>query len=362
LGPACGNVNGTVYMDYNEDCVMGTSSSETRVPGAVLEFTPGPFYATAGSGGGYSINLPSGSYDMQQVAVDIAQHCPAPPAAVNVSGVQTINIGDTALVPLDAQVMLSSGAARPGFELHYAISQQNLTPASTGNITTVFTFDPTVTYISASPAPSIIGANTLTWNGTALGAFGERLIQVRMQVPPNVGLIGTVLNAAVTLSTANTDADLLNNTASTSVMITGSFDPNEKVAATSSRWSDALYYIDVDNWIDYTLRFQNTGTDTAFAVIVTDTLSSTLDPATIQWGAASHSCMRSLTGQGIVKFIFPNILLPDSNVNEPASHGFASFRIRPTQPLLPGTVIENTANIFFDFNPPVITEPSVLTA
>lgn len=53
---------------------------------------------------------------------------------------------------------------------------------------------------------------------------------------------------------------------------------------------------------------------------------------------------------------------PDSNVNEGDSHGQVSFRIRPHLPLLPGTVIENTANIYFDYNPPVITEPSVLTA
>ena len=30
--------------------------------------------------------------------------------------------------------------------------------------------------------------------------------------------------------------------------------------------------------------------------------------------------------------------------------------------MLPGTIIENIANIYFDFNPPVITEPSVLVA
>ncbi len=361
LGAACGNVNGTVYMDYDEDCVMG-NSSETRVPGALLEFTPGPYYATANGVGAYSLNLPSGTYAMQQIAADIAQHCPTPPAPVNVSGVQTINVGDTALVPLDAEVMIASGAARPGFVLQYAIQQSNLTPATTGATSTVMTFDPTVTFITANPTPSLISGTTLTWNQAALGAFQQRTIHVQFQVPPDVGLIGNVLSASVSLSTANTDAVVANNSASTSVTITASFDPNDKTARTSSQWSNDLYYIDVDNWIDYTIRFQNTGTDTAFTVIITDTLPGTLDPSTIQWGAASHACMRSLVGQGVVKHIFPNILLPDSNVNEAASHGFASFRIRPHLPLAPATVIENIANIYFDFNPPVITEPSVLVA
>ena len=54
-------------------------------------------------------------------------------------------------------------------------------------------------------------------------------------------------------------------------------------------------------------------------------------------------------------FIFNNIQLPDSNVNEPASHGFVKFKInqRANNPL--GTVIENKAGIYFDFNEAVIT-------
>ncbi|MBK6342549.1 MAG: SprB repeat-containing protein [Flavobacteriales bacterium] len=249
LGANCGNVNGTVYMDYNEDCVMG-NSSETRVPGALLEFTPGPYYATANGVGAYSLNLPSGAYAMQQIAAGIAQHCPAPPAPVNVSGVQTINVGDTAVVPVDAEVMIASGAARPGFVLQYAIQQSNLTPATTGATSTVMTFDPTVTFITANPTPSLISGTTLTWNQAALGAFQQRTIYVQFQVPPDVGLIGNVLSASVSLSTANTDAVGANNSASTSVTITASFDPNDKTARTSSQWSNDFYYINVDNWID----------------------------------------------------------------------------------------------------------------
>ena len=186
-------------------------------------------------------------------------------------------------------------------------------------------------------------------------------MRVYLQVPPDIGLVGTVLDATATLTCANEDADLTNNTATSSVTVTASLDPNEKVAQTSSRLSNEFYFIDADDYIDYTIRFQNTGTDTAFTVIVTDTLPTTLDPGSIIWGAGSHTGTRSLSGQGIVKFIFPNILLPDSNANEAASHGFVSFRIKPRQPLTPGTQIENIANIYFDYNPPVITEPSVLT-
>ena len=96
-------------------------------------------------------------------------------------------------------------------------------------------------------------------------------------------------------------------------------------------------------------------------MVITDTLPAALDAATIQWGPLSHAGTASLSGGGVVTYTFANILLPDSGANEAASHGFASFRIRPVSGLPVGTSISNEANIFFDFNPPVITDPHVLT-
>ncbi|HRO98795.1 MAG TPA: T9SS type A sorting domain-containing protein, partial [Flavobacteriales bacterium] len=127
-------------------------------------------------------------------------------------------------------------------------------------------------------------------------------------------------------------------------------------------WSNALYFIDADEWIDYTIRFQNTGTDTAFNVVITDTIGPELDLGTFEAGAASHSHSLAIRDGNVLRWAFYNIQLPDSNVNEPRSHGFVSFRIKPRLPLAPTTSIENIANIYFDFNPPVITEPSVLVA
>ena len=77
----------------------------------------------------------------------------------------------------------------------------------------------------------------------------------------------------------------------------------------------------------------------------------------------SHALSRvEITEGPVMHWYFDNINLPDSGANEAASHGFVSFRIKPHLPIAPGTVIANTANIYFDFNDPVITEPSVLTA
>jgi hypothetical protein len=52
---------------------------------------------------------------------------------------------------------------------------------------------------------------------------------------------------------------------------------------------------------------------------------------------------------------FADINLPDSTSDEAASHGFFSFTIAQQPDLPNGTVIHNTASIYFDFNSPIHT-------
>ena len=54
-------------------------------------------------------------------------------------------------------------------------------------------------------------------------------------------------------------------------------------------------------------------------------------------------------------------MLPDSNVNELASHGFLRFRVKPVNGLVIGDVIKNTAAIYFDYNLPVYTNTEMTT-
>lgn len=135
--------------------------------------------------------------------------------------------------------------------------------------------------------------------------------------------------------------------------VIGAYDPNDKQAFPEGVHDE--HHIEANQPLEYLIRFQNTGTDTAFTVVIRDTLSPWLDPATLQRGAASHNHLWSLGGQGILTITFPNIMLPDSHVNERASHGFVRFRIDQKRDNPPGTRIENSAGIYFDFNAPVHT-------
>ncbi len=133
----------------------------------------------------------------------------------------------------------------------------------------------------------------------------------------------------------------------------GAYDPNDKQAVPIGYGSES--YIERGVPLDYMIRFQNTGTDTAFNIVIRDTLSAWLDPASVRPGAASHPYVWALLGQNVLEFKFENIMLPDSNVNLEGSQGFVKFFIeqKPDVPL--ETDIFNHAAIYFDFNAPIFT-------
>lgn len=137
--------------------------------------------------------------------------------------------------------------------------------------------------------------------------------------------------------------------------VVGSFDPNDKRGFPPG-WRNQ-HFIEANQDIEYLIRFQNTGNDTAFHVVIRDQLPPGLDPLSVRPGAASHPYRFEMVGKNQLSFTFPDILLPDSTTNEPGSHGFVSFTVSQKPDLPPGTLIENEAAIYFDFNEPVITEP-----
>lgn len=136
-------------------------------------------------------------------------------------------------------------------------------------------------------------------------------------------------------------------------LVMGSFDPNDKAGSPAGLGED--HEILPGQRLEYMIRFQNTGNDTAFTVVIRDTLSMDLDIFSVVPGVSSHQNTFTMHGPRVLEWRFDNILLADSNVNEPASHGFVVFQVDQVNDLPLGTVINNTAAIYFDFNEPVIT-------
>ena len=361
LGPDCGTISGTSWYDSDADCVY--DANEVPIRFSTLTIQPGDQQVITDVDGTYQYAIVNGNYTLAQNDATLDPLCPPvmPVPFTMATNTQTIDLANGSTVPLDLVLAGSQGAARPGFNYGIWCSVSNTTPQVSGPITMVYTFDPQLTFTSANPAPASVVGNVITWELAALGSFGYTSLSASLGVPAALPL-GTALSGGIIASNTLSESSTANNSATFNTIVTGSYDPNDKVAVTSSGASEDLYFIDEDEWIDYTIRFQNTGTDTAFTVVVTDTLSEVLDMASFEQGVASHPFHVAFKPGRVVLWTFEDILLPDSNVNEMASHGLVGFRIKPLEPLVPGTVIENIANIFFDYNEPVITEPSVLVA
>lgn len=138
------------------------------------------------------------------------------------------------------------------------------------------------------------------------------------------------------------------------LQVRGSFDPND-LTGYPVGLADRKY-IDQTQELEYIIRFQNTGTDTAFNVRIANQIPlNQLDLTTLALGASSHPYQLLIDPTGKLNFSFQNILLPDSVIDQKASHGFVSYKIKPIQKLGNGIKIENEAFIYFDFNDAIKT-------
>lgn len=135
--------------------------------------------------------------------------------------------------------------------------------------------------------------------------------------------------------------------------VSAPYDPNDKTGFPSGVGEG--HAIIQNQQIEYLIRFQNIGSDTAVNVVILDTLSTDLNIFTVQSGASSHPYEFRMYGPRVLEWRFNNIMLPDSTTDEPGSNGFVLFKVQQVPNLPYGTVIENTANIYFDFEEPVIT-------
>ncbi|MCO6484224.1 MAG: DUF11 domain-containing protein, partial [Saprospiraceae bacterium] len=102
--------------------------------------------------------------------------------------------------------------------------------------------------------------------------------------------------------------------------VTLAYDPNDKMAIPTGVGPEHL--LAANRPIEYTIRFQNTGTDTAFRVLLTDILPPELDVNTFRPGYASHDYSWEIRGLDTLEVLFFPITLPDSAVSQEGSQGF----------------------------------------
>lgn len=242
---------------------------------------------------------------------------------------------------------------RPGFDYYnrLIIKNKGLETVASGTIN--FTHDSSITLKNVSNVNAgytvTNTATGFTLNFVDLQPNQQEVVLIKMNVPVPTPL-GTLLTNTATYSV--TDLSEENNTSTLSEIVIGSYDPNDILESHGPK----IFYDDftTDDYLFYTVRFQNVGTADAINVSIDNTLDTRLDASTIQMLNSSHNNVFTRTDNQL-NWQFDNIHLPSEDMDEPNSHGYVYYKIKPLAGYKVGDIIPNTAEIYFDFNPAVIT-------
>lgn len=224
----------------------------------------------------------------------------------------------------------------------------NCTSGVSGTVS--FSINGPVTYIGPSVGsltPSVTG-NVYTYTVADFGTINNTTdfnLEFKTDTTAQAG-DGICVNATIT--PVNGDNNPNNNTFTYCYNVVNSYDPNIK----------EVYPIDVqlgfNDWLTYTIHFQNTGNAPAYNIRLADTLDNMLDLETFQVINYSHFNNTSVNGN-VLNVRFPNIMLPDSTTNPSGSIGYIQYRVKPKATWAAPYKIKNTAYIYFDYNAPIVT-------
>jgi PKD repeat protein len=356
----CGNV----YRDINKNCAYDTFDQPLRE--ITIKFNTTPVtYAYTNSSGYYQIYLPKGTYQISQVLTfrnpPVNQLCPASNAAITVNATTggatycNNNFYDTTSLCPDLAVGIFKVAnLTPGFVSKKAVRYANRGAIPIAGVVLKYRFLSGLTVLGSTTATYSVSGNVITWNLGTLPAYTSGTKLVNLQVPTTLPL-GTAVVDSVWIEPAGGDCDQSNNSATYKDTCVGSYDPNDKAASPADDMVPSV------KTLDYLIRFQNTGTAPAHNVRIEDKIDDNFEKASLTVNDFSHTMNSYFDDNGKIYFEFPNIMLPDSGTDYEASQGYVSYSIKLKDNLALGTKLKNTAEIYFDFNEPIITNTTVNT-
>lgn len=364
----CGNTSGVVYQDVNNNCLFDLNT-DIVVPGArVIISTGGLTHSTQSNKDGkyffnYLANSPLTVYLHAADTVngkinshpDLQGLRACMPIFKADSFAANIDFGlkcDTALN--DLRVFTSPVTLRPGFNTTVTLYPE-VTGCDEHNTAVSFTLDQEEEFQWAKPTPDVIQGKNLIWNLSKLNSFNEPSIKIGLRLD-STSAIGDTIWHRSSIGNVPGEHSYDNNVYHQRLIVSGSYDPNDKTCFdlnTGELLPGAILPHQKD--LFYRIRFQNTGTDTAFNIYVIDTLASEIDLRFFKLWSASHPVETTISPEGKIRFQFNDILLPDENTNEQESHGDIFYSVRLKDGLSLGTHIRNTAYIYFDYNLPIVT-------
>lgn len=358
-------VSGYVFFDVN-----GDGAKQTGEPGIrnrlVKIGDEVSVYAVTDNDGIYSYLLDTGSYKISTTPPSNWSHTSDDTVDIMFSGCNQSAVADFGMQPFsglkDLLVFVTPlTPSRPGFDVYYDIDYLNIGSDSVDGTVTL-KHDPNLGFLSSTPAVSSYngGTKTAEWNFTDLAPGEKRKIRVRLNTS-SVVTAGSIIETNVSIEEPfSVDAAPENNIDTLFQKVTSSLAYNIKEVYPEGK--GPLGLIKNTDKLTYTIHFQNVGIDTAFNVRIIDTLDAGLNFASIEVISSSHQDPVMLTGKDWeITWIYNNIRMPDSSADEPESYGYIKFSAYPDAGLAAGTPIRNKARIYFDFNPPVLTNNTLNT-
>ncbi len=359
LGTFTNTISGVVKLDANAD---GCDENDAGIPNLLIitENGENTFATFTDENGAYSF---SANQEVFTTSIESA----LPNYFGSIPLVHTNDFTDSSFINADADFCVEANQTindlsvviypdlddpRPGFDTSYKIIYANTgTTPQSGDLT--FEFDSTkIQFLDASGTLANQTSNSLTFNFSDLIPFETRIIDLNFNVfPPPTTNIDEILVSTASISPVTGDETEQDNTYELQQTVIGSYDPNDIQILEG----DEVHIDDAGEYLHFLIRFQNTGTASAINVRVEHVLDDKLDWQSIQLQGLSHEGRVEITNGNSFQFIFNDIYLPDSTSDEPNSHGYIAFRIKPKEDVIIGDVISGVADIYFDFNPPIIT-------
>ncbi len=369
LQDTCGNLHGYMYVDINGNCQFDNSDSIlSNVWINVYSSTGNYYWAWTDSLGYYSIDLPvANTYTLSVPYLNYYGYTYTCGGA-GLNGVtvpSSVNIGVIFPAGFDLSGDMWGWHFTPGVGARVEAWPQNYSCLpQTGTAT--LTLDPNTTFVNEIYGrPVTVSGNQVIWNFSGLTSmsgwwwyYGSVDRYVGLNCSSNLQIGDSV---CYTLDVAPTSGDInpANNTITRCYPVKSSWDPNFKEVY--PRGVGAQGYVAQNTEFTYTIHFQNTGTAPAHNIAVLDTMDVDLDMNTFQIIAASHYVQPHVIGSNLIKFEFNNIMLPDSVTSQVASQGWVTYKIKAKANQPGGTQYTNTAYIYFDFNPTVVTNSTLNT-
>lgn len=353
-------INYDVYVDYNQNGLQDTLEPNYYTS-AIKVIETNDIYQDFPLGL-HSIYQPEGIYNVMIDSASIVGWVTTTASTVlvnlnNTNQCDTISFGIYPVTPnsvLDAEVSYSTKRCNSDTEITISLYNDGYIPES-GWVW--FQIDSNIVNLSFINQPdSTLDSNTFGWYFSDLqpGNIDYFNLDAFILGPPDID-VGTLISSTLWVDKLDESGQLITILEKNSEFyLLCSYDPNDKLVEPNH----PLNYTDATkDRLVYMIRFQNTGNAPAIDVVVVDTLSEYVIPSSLRLLKTSHNLPLSVrrNGSSTMHFEFRDIMLPDSTTSPELSQGYVTFSVELKNNLPEGTIIENTGNIYFDFNPAITT-------